>query len=186
MLHLHNWQPLKIPVALTPGQFRSPQFMTDRNGRYIVSLVFDNLSDIPHEQCLMGITVDQNCQRRSDLIDFEWQIVDGENALQSGSYVPLSFSGSEVTFAVFHGKRGGHQSIVLNIKRDSGELNAAHPTLVVQAGPEYLEAMPDYYRYCWGAGPGLLAVRTTTKSVAPRFVIFEAWGIPAACIMRFS
>ena len=26
-----------------------------------------------------------------------------------------------------------------------------------------------------GAGPGLLAVGTTTKAVAPRFVIFEAW-----------
>jgi len=33
-----------------------------------------------------------------------------------------------------------------------------------------------------GAGPGLLAVGTTTKSVAPRFVMFEAWAflLPAS------
>jgi hypothetical protein len=33
-----------------------------------------------------------------------------------------------------------------------------------------------------GAGPGLLAVGTTTKSAAPRFAMFEAWAflLPAS------
>jgi hypothetical protein len=29
---------------------------------------------------------------------------------------------------------------------------------------------------CQGAGPGFLAVNTTTKPAAPRFVVFEAWA----------
>lgn len=160
LLHLHNWEPLKIPVALTPGEFRSPEFTTDRNGRYIVSLFFDELPDIARQQCFMGITLDPNCDRKSGLIEFEWQVINDEHIVQSGSYRPLSFSGSEVTFAVFQGKRGGQHRIVLSIKRDSGELNAAHPKLVVQAGPEYSEAMPDYYRYSslWAGIVGGLGV----------------------------
>jgi hypothetical protein len=160
VFRLHKWEPLKTPVSLTLGEFRSPEFTTDRNGRYIVSLFFDKLPDMPRQQCLMGITLDPNCDRKSGLIDFEWQVINDEHIVQAGSYRPLSFSGSDVTFAVFQGKRGGQHKIVLHIKRDSGELNAAHPKLVVQAGPEYSEAMPDYYRYSslWAGLVGGLGV----------------------------
>lgn len=53
--HSRNWEPLQVPIMLAQGEYRSPEFMTDRDGRYIVNLSFDKLPDAGKQQCLMGI-----------------------------------------------------------------------------------------------------------------------------------
>jgi hypothetical protein len=163
-LHSENWQPLNVALKLFPGEYRSPEFKTDRDGRYIVKLAFDRLADIVKQQCLMGVALgNSSCQPQSGVIDFEWQVVSGNTVVSSGAYSPRSVSGTEVTFADFQGSRGKHQRLVLNIKRDSGELNGANPHLLVQAGPEYSEGNIDYYRYSllWAiviGGTGFLCI----------------------------
>jgi hypothetical protein len=144
----HNWEPLRVPILLVPGEYRSPEFTTDLTGRYIANFVADRMADRRREQCLMGVTASVlNCDRTSGLVEFDWQVVSAGSTVQGGAYSPLSVSGGKVTFAAFEATRGRRQNIVLRIKRDGRELNAAHPTLVVQAGPEYWEALPVYYGY---------------------------------------
>ena len=161
MMHSHNWTPLESPVLLVPKEFRSPDFKTDLNGRYLVSLVFDKLPSVSREQCLMGFPPISNggCESQGKTLDFDWRIVAEEGTIiESGSYEPRSFSGTEVAFAEFQGKRGRSQRVVLDLHRDAGELNTAHPRLVIQAAPEHWEGLPDLYIYSlrWAKTVGVL------------------------------
>jgi hypothetical protein len=159
-VHSHEWTPLKVPVSFAPGKFQSPEFKTDLNGRYIINLSFQQQASVTRQQCLMGFPT-SNGECSGQTVDFDWELVNNFGAVvQSGSYKPLSFSGSEVTFAEFQSKRGVTQSVVLQIKRDGGELNTANTRLEVQVGPEYWEVLPDLYRYSllWAKIVGALGV----------------------------
>ena len=161
--HSHNWKPLEREIKLVPGRVQSPEFETDLNGRYVISLVFDALpSQLQKERCEIGIPSSQDeCEGISRTLHFAWQVVssEGEN-IRSGSYVPSSFSGFETNFAQFQAKRRGRQSVILTIQRDGGDLNAARPRLVVEAGPEYWETIPDLYGFSlfWAKTVGLFGL----------------------------
>lgn len=148
--HSHNWTPLATAIILKPGQFQSPEFTTDLNARYLILLAFDQSKGIdPHRaQCAMGISV-LNCTRDQRTVRFDWELIsENGNVIQRGAYEPLGFSGAgEVDFATFQGKRGATQRVVLRIQQDAGELNAADPKLLVQAGPENWEAIADLQSY---------------------------------------
>jgi len=181
----HNWTPLTLPISLTPGEVRSPEFTTDLQGRYLVNLVLQPMPDLPKEQCRLGVNWWPYTCKEEAAVHLDWQVVDdGGSVIASGPYKPLSVSGSEVTFAVFQAKRGVHQRIVLRIDRDAGELNAAHPKIVVEAGPEYWEALADFSGFAvqWAEIVGTLGCvwlliallyrtfsrRRESRSVAPR------------------
>jgi hypothetical protein len=145
----HNWRPLTVPIELKAGESRSPNFTTDLNGRYLATLILDRSSDIKGQQCAMGITIsNQNCER-DKLVDFDYKIVSGDRIVKAGTYAPLSVSGSEVTFTDFIARKGDKQSIVLSIKKDGGTLNTMHPTLIIEAGPEYWEPLPEMEMLSW-------------------------------------
>jgi hypothetical protein len=129
----HNWRPLTVPIELKAGESRSPNFTTDLNGRYLATLILDRSSDIKGQQCAMGITISNQNYERDKLVDFDYKIV----------------SGSEVTFTDFIARKGDKQSIVLSIKKDGGTLNTMHPTLIIEAGPEYWEPLPEMEMLSW-------------------------------------
>ena len=162
----HDWEPLRVPVLLTPGEFRSPEFKTDLNGRYLINLSLDRLKgpDFDRAQCMMGVNLPStvlNCDGISRTVGFDWQVVGNDGkVIQSGSYAPLAFSSTATAFAEFQGKRGGHQTVVLKIRRDAGAFNAAHPKLVVEVGPEYSEGLPEWHAYSvlWAKTVGVLGL----------------------------
>jgi hypothetical protein len=146
--HSHDWVPLKVPVVLTPGEFRSSEFTTDLDGRYLIILAFDLQPDLLREQCLMGISWSYSRCNVNKALAFDWRVISGDGeVIRSGSYEPRSVSGSEVTFGDFPGKRKARFRAILEIKQDAGELNAARPKVIVQAGPENWEALPDLRSY---------------------------------------
>jgi hypothetical protein len=136
LIYSHDWEPLRAPGSLVPGNFQSPKFKTDRNGRYLVSLAFDQQRNTSNfwEYCMMGAipSTSEECGGITQTLDFDWRIVskDGQ-VLQNGSYISLGYGGVGggigTGFAIFQGKRGGRQHVVLEIKRDAGKLNTIHP-----------------------------------------------------------
>jgi len=151
----HDWQPLRVPLGLVPGEFKSSSFKTDLNGRYLANLTLDERrgSARNKEDCMLGIPLPPSvldCSGISRSVDFDWQIVEADGRIIGrGSYAPTGFSGTEVNFAEFQAKSGDVQRILLEVKKNAEELNTLHPILSVQAGPEYREAFPYWYYYAW-------------------------------------
>jgi hypothetical protein len=167
LIYSHDWEPLRAPVSLVPGNFQSPEFKTDRNGRYLVNLAFDQKQDFPDfwEQCMIGETSLNQCYGITQTLEFNWRIVsNGGQVLQNGSYQLLGSGGVDggigTTFAIFQGKRRARQHVVLEIKRDAGKLNTVHPRVVVEPGGEYFEGIPELVGYSlfWAKTVGSLGL----------------------------
>lgn len=148
MVHAHNWTPLNVQITLKPGEIQLPEFTTDLDARYLVSLASDPLRghDLTVEQCMMGVGSVWNCGDVKQAVDFEWQIISAEGAvIQGGSYEPTSISGAKIGFAEFQGHRNSRQRIVFKVHRDAGDLNSRHPQIMVDAAPETWESLPYLY-----------------------------------------
>jgi hypothetical protein len=161
----HNPTPLEIPIVLKPGEFRSPEFETDLDGGYLLSLTTHPLSglDLDREQCLMGVRFPRavlDCEGNGQTVEFDWQVVsDKGEVIKKGSYKPLSISGAKIGFGELQGRRNAHQSIILSILLDAGDLNSHHPLLMVEAGPENWETLPylQAFSLLWAGMVGVLA-----------------------------
>ncbi len=167
LIYSHDWEPLRAPVSLVPGYFQSPEFKTDRNGGYLVNLAFDQKADFPDlwELCMIGETSLDKCYGVTQILEFNWRIVSNDGqVLQNGSYQWLGSGGVDggigTTFAIFQGKQGGRQHVVLEIKRDAGKLNTVHPRVVVEPGGEYFEGIPELVAYSvlWAKAVGSLGL----------------------------
>jgi hypothetical protein len=100
---------------------------------------------------MMGLNLPSgvlHCNGITRTLDFDWQVIANDGKIvESGAYEPHAFSSTGTEFAEFQAKRGHLQTVVLKIRRDAGALNAAHPRLVVQAGPEYSEGLAAWHAY---------------------------------------
>jgi hypothetical protein len=145
MLHSHNWDPLRAALMLSPGRYQSPEFATDLDGTYVVSLVFDEMPDTNREDCLIGEELaNGSCKSLSPTLNFNWTIIGDDGSIQNrGHFKVHGITGAknevEAMLGTFEAKRGGHQKIVLSILSDAGELNTAHPRLKVEAHRVYWE-----------------------------------------------
>lgn len=143
--HSHNWRPLSVSVVLTPKDFESPEFTTDLTGTYIVSLVFDPMADHKKEDCQIGAEIVKGtCQDIPRTLYLDWSVFANATAVVSvAPYKPHAFSGSPgedgTEIGQFEATRGGRRRIRLRILNDAGDLNAAHPKLIVEAHRVYWE-----------------------------------------------
>jgi hypothetical protein len=171
--HAHNWTPVDVPVALKPGEFRSPEFKTDLDGRYLVSLAADQLkgADLTKEQCMMGVGSKWDCGDVKWTLQFDWQIISEKGVvIDSGVYKPTSISGTKMGFAEFEGHRNSHQSVILEKQKDAGDLNNHHPRLVVEARPETWEALPylNFFSLIWAGAVGVLGLLVILLPISVR------------------
>ncbi len=86
MIYSHDWEPLRAPLTLTPGQFQSPEFKTE-NRRYLAALVFDQQPEFRWEQCMMGVIPSSDeCGAFGSTLEFDWRIASKNGVpLKSGS-----------------------------------------------------------------------------------------------------
>jgi hypothetical protein len=161
----HNWKPVDVPIVLKPGEFQSPEFRAELNGRYLLSVVTDQLTGLARdrEECMMGVRVPRavlNCDDVEQTVDFDWQVVsDRGEVLKSGRYSVTSI-GPEIGFAEFQGRTGSRQRVVLHIRTDAGEVNNYHPRLKVEIGPENWEVLPYlfFFSEVWALALGTLGL----------------------------
>ena len=163
MAHAHNWTPVDAPVVLKPGEFRSPEFKIDLDGRYVVSLAADQLSgdDLTKEHCMMEVGSKWDCHDVKWTLQFDCQIISEKRVvIESGVYEPIGMVGTKTVFAEFQGHGNSRQSVILEIQKDAGDLNNHHPRLVVEAGAETWELLPYLYEpsLLWAGVVGVLGI----------------------------
>jgi hypothetical protein len=139
--HAHNWEPLTLPVVLRPGTIRIPDIATDRDGEYDIVVDFEEKYDIRTMECLLGIdltgTVDPNrCKHLPTLIDISWKLMDGGKLVSegdSGNNPSYDWSSTvERSLGEFKGQTGHRYTLVLDVKRDAAQLNAANPKIKIE------------------------------------------------------
>jgi hypothetical protein len=146
-LRAHHWDPLQRPILIKTGRIESPEFLTDLDGTYVVSLVFLP-KDVQREECLVGDSLFKaSCASLGSGLNLDWSVVrrgwgDDLPVVNPKAYKPAWFSGAgsiEAALGTFEAERGKKYSIVLEVHQNSPELNAASPSLKVEAHRIYWE-----------------------------------------------
>jgi hypothetical protein len=140
-------QPLSLPVSLTSGLIRTPEFTADIDSWvYDIAIDFDTKVDQPRLDCLLGGEAGlDRCDGASNLIDISWELFDGGRIVADGN--SGSTSGIMVepgvryerTIGTFKAQKGHHYTLVLHVNRDASELNSANPNIVVQISRGFWE-----------------------------------------------
>jgi len=157
-----HFEALTLPVSLAPGTIRTPEFTTDLDEGYEISLDFDQRSSVGNIECLLGSPVihPDACKAVPDLIDISWKVSRNERPIAEGdssSTVGTLFTYpkdaaqriiggarpkrlASVTYTDviqriiggFRAQKGQRYSLALVVKRDASALQQAHPRLVVR------------------------------------------------------
>jgi len=134
-LSLNNWAPLTMPIRSTAGDVKTPDFVTDYTGTYVVRLAFD-ANDVEREECLIGDRLNKDsCETPGSGLGLDMSVATGDRVIVDHRvYKPYGFGGAgEIASELgrFEGIRNRRYTIVLRNIQMAPELIAAHPRLKV-------------------------------------------------------
>jgi hypothetical protein len=131
-------------VPLSQGVWRSQEFPVGKHD-YRLSLEVDRLMPLDELDCDLGPSRPGHQCSAPPLLDLEWKIWDGTTLVKSWPAKPIradawSAASTSCLLGDFEGKRNGHFTLELNVKKDGGRLKALHPRVQVVKNPGY---------WCW-------------------------------------
>jgi hypothetical protein len=133
-----NAVPLSMPVALSRGQFQSPQFRARVSIPHRINLVFDSSIPSAELDCFIGMSKGpQRCGNETAILNVKWQIMSGGQSVATGSSGELVGAGygdhkTQRFIGMFDAHRGEAYTIDLNILEDGTRLSEAHPRLEIE------------------------------------------------------
>lgn len=141
---LHCTPAPSFPVPLTPGMWRSQEFPVGKHD-YHVWLVVDRTLPLDHLDCDLGPPRPGHKCDTPPLLDLEWKIWDGTTPVKNWPAKPVTADGwsaaaTSCLLGGFEGRRKGHFTIELNVKKDAGRLKDLHPRVQIVKNPGY---------WCW-------------------------------------
>ena len=143
-LSLHCTPSPNFSVPLTLGVWRSEPFPVGKHD-YHVELEVDRRVPIEELDCDLGPPRDGHECSTQPLLDLEWKVWDGETLVKSWSSHPIragawSETSTSCFLGDFEGKRNGHFTLELDVKKDAGQLKDLHPRIQIVKNPGY---------WCW-------------------------------------
>jgi len=133
-----------FPVPLSQGVWRSQKFPVGQHD-YHVHLIVDRRMPLEELDCDLGPPRSGHQCNTPPLLDLEWRIFDGTTLVKNWSSKPIgadawSESSTSCLLGDFEGKRNGHFTLELNVRKDAGRLKALHPRVQIVKNPGY---------WCW-------------------------------------
>lgn len=120
----------------------TPEFTAGLDATYALFIESERNIEFQRLECLLGMTTLQRskiCADAPEVIDIDWRVLHDGQAVATGSSGNSSggfYSGSIAReIGRFAAEKGQRYSVLLDIRRDGGELNATHPKLLVQTYP---------------------------------------------------
>ncbi|MGB6975777.1 MAG: hypothetical protein WBD67_13930 [Terracidiphilus sp.] len=143
-ISLHCTPAPSFPVPLTEGVWRSQEFPVGKHD-YNVSLSVDRILPLYELDCDLGPSSPWHQCSTPPLLDLEWKIWDGTTPVKNWSAKPIaadawSKAATSCILGSFEGKRNGHYTLELNVKKDAGRLKDLHPRVQIVKNPGY---------WCW-------------------------------------
>lgn len=138
-------KPVDIPVSMSPGHIRTPEFRTSL-GPYMVEIAADQ-NKIPPDTlfCLLGYTqLDSQCPNTPSVVEASWVLSSDGAVVASGSSKGDDSGGGSVmddgiarSIGTFHGENGRRYVLDVDILADGSKLASGNPRLQVQEFPWY-------------------------------------------------
>ena len=130
------WEALTLPLSLTPGAIRTPEFMTDLDEQYEVRLEFDNAPGVEKVDCypLAPKSMLEACEQQAPLIAISWRLFDGEKVLAQGNSASRDILyGTPIQWSMgrFKAQKQKTYVIILEVMKDASILRQTRPRLVV-------------------------------------------------------
>jgi hypothetical protein len=143
-ISLHCTPAPRFPVPLTQGVWHSQAFPVGKHD-YHIELEVDRQMPLHELDCDLGPPPPGQQCSTPPLLDLEWRIWDGTKLVKNWPAMPIRASAwSETSTSCFlgdfEGKRNGHFTLELNVKKDAGRLKDLRPRVQIVKNPGY---------WCW-------------------------------------
>lgn len=144
VVSLHCTPAPSFPVPLTQGVWHSQEFPVGKHD-YHVWLIVDRQMPLDELDCDLGPPRPGHQCSTPPLLDLEWRIWDGTILVKNWpakSIKPAAWSDVSTSCFLgdFAGKRNGHFTLELNVKKDAAGLKDLHPRIQITKNPGY---------WCW-------------------------------------
>jgi len=134
-----NAVPLDIPVSLSVGHVRTPDFKTSVDIPYDIDIAFDSGIPLDKLNCLIGMNWQsvQACTDQPSVLNVNWTLVrDGQN-IASGSSTEsgrasYSYHKTARDIGSFHAEKGRKYRLEVDVLQDGTQLGRANPRLQVE------------------------------------------------------
>jgi hypothetical protein len=143
----YNWTPLNYRIELHEGTIRTPVFVPEVDGRYILSLEVDpRKMDHQRLNCLLDLEMSaykERCASIPSVVDLSWDLWSGghqvadntsEQTWRGGEY---SNDSTRREIGRFHAVHGRPYTLNVEFHQDPRELNAANPRLVAESQQDW-------------------------------------------------
>jgi hypothetical protein len=140
-INRYNWTPLSFSVQLHQGEIRTPEFLAEVGGTYILYLeVQSRRIEFQRQECLLDLESfhPELCSSIPNVVDLSWILWRGpaavadstsEQSWKAGSYSNV-YTRREI--GRFRAERGEHYAVSIDFHRDPTELNIASPKIVAE------------------------------------------------------
>ena len=125
--------PLDIPISLSRGHIRTPEFRINLDSRYHLEIEVEWQASMGDIDCLLW-----GCYERSGILKMQW-------TLSGAGQVESSGSGDDMMRGDSFSLSGGRHRLDLDVLSDASILNSAHPRLRVQANGDAYRRLGDLY-----------------------------------------
>jgi hypothetical protein len=138
----YNWTPINYPVQLHQGEIRTPEFLAEVTGKYVLFLqVQPRKMDSQSEECLLDLEMfpREKCTDIPPVTDLSWKLLSGSKAVADNnsqqSWRGGSFSNDYVRREIgrFDARQGERYRLSINFKSDPSGLNVASPRIVAES-----------------------------------------------------
>ena len=138
-LTMMNAVPLDIPVSLSVGHIRTPDFRTSVAIPYDVDIAFDSGIPLDELNCLIGMNLKsvQPCTGQPPVLNVNWKVVSDGQTVASGSSTETGGAGYSYHKAArhiggFRAENGRTYRLDLDVLQDGTRLVRANPRLEVE------------------------------------------------------
>jgi len=138
-----------MPVSLSQGQIRIPEFTTNLKAQYIIEIEVQKKIPFDTLNCLLGVEPDhshpEKCTNTPSVVNASWVLSSRGDAMARGSTAKdkLGSWGNDVIsrqIGGFESERGRHYTLDVTFLGDGSPLAAGNPRLKVGAHPMYYES----------------------------------------------
>jgi hypothetical protein len=135
--HTRTWCPVDVPVSLTQGSHASTsEFAVNLNAQYAIEISAKGKIPVDDLGCLLGNDMRSTCAAPS-VVQVRWAlssdgiVVQGTSDDSRGGGAVYSTGEASRAIGYFHGQKGRHYKLDLDVLADGSSLAVANPHLRV-------------------------------------------------------
>jgi len=137
MLKRYRWVPVTIPINLTVGITKLPEFQVDLSTKYVIELVSDRNLPMQELNCLLGTPFgkSEECKDKTSPVDISWKLTSEGAFIASGSSREKNGASLGVKISRFIGEFNGTPGTSYNLEiqslKDASILASTNPKIQV-------------------------------------------------------